>query len=544
MKKLKGNKVYLLIIFVMAVILLLPYLVNAYHVNDDTSFHIINVIEVMNQLRFNILNPSKVVGDIAHNFGYGTSLFYPPLAHTLIAYVSLLFNSVTMGSKISNLLMLFLSGVTMFYLSKRLSKDNLVALMSAIIYMAFPYHLSDIYVRDAIGESFLFAFTPMIISGIYELFYGNKEKFYFLFIFGYVGGMYSHLTMMIYFTVILVLYLLYKFKDTIKNLKPFIISSIFILLLTSPFLITMIENKELCSYEVFIPGVMAQGIWHSGLQLFSYINVFGDYGSGELKYFMDIVTIIFLIITIINYKKIAKHKYYRFIIYFTLVSVLLSTKLFLWDLLPISMRMVQFPWRFETFAALGISLLAPLWLKNVKKDKIPIVFTSIIVIIAFIYPNLVGRNNNLLNLSKLNYDDAMGWQKEYLPEKTFNNIDYFNSRSSDVLVLAGDLDATVNKNNTPELVFTVTNIDGSSAIELPRLFYAGYTLKDSNGNSINLYEDEYGFMKAYISSNGTYYLEYTGTNIDNLFMYVGYISLFIFIGWRIYEKVKHNHSLL
>lgn|SRR5574344_1087799 len=542
MKRLKENKLYLLIIFVISILLLMPYFINSYHINDDTSFHIINVIEVMNQLRFNFFNPAKVVGDIANNFGYGTSLFYPPLSHTLVAYISLLFNSVIIGFKVSNLLMLFLSGVTMYFLSLRLSKNNKVALMSSIIYMAFPYHLSDIYIREALGESFLFAFLPMIISSIYELFYGDKDKFYFLFIFGYVGGMYSHLTMMIYFTVILVLYLLYKFKDVLKNIKYFIIAAIFILLLTSPFLITMIEAKTLCNYEVFIPGVMAQGIWHSGLELYSYINIFNNYGNGEIKYFMDIVTIIFLTITIFKYKSINKHKFYIFIIYFTLVSIILSTKLFLWDLLPNSMRMVQFPWRFVTFASVGISLLAPLFLKNVKNPKW-ILIMSIIVLLVFTYPNLRPRNDNLLDLSNLNYDDAMGWQKEYLPANTFDNIEYYESRNSDVIVTQGTSSIVINKNNTPELIFTVTN-NINSTIELPRIYYLGYTLKDSNGNSIELMEDQYGFIEANINSNGTYYLEYTGTKIDNICRYTSYIGLIIFVGWRIYEKNKHNNSLL
>lgn len=73
---------------------------------------------------------------------------------------------------------LLLSGFTMYFFSYKLLKSRKLAFLSGLIYMAIPYHLSDIYVRDAIAETFLFPFLPLILLGVYNLLEGNKKAFY------------------------------------------------------------------------------------------------------------------------------------------------------------------------------------------------------------------------------------------------------------------------------------------------------------------------------------------------------------------------------
>ena len=97
----------------------------------------------------------------------------------------------------------------MYICSDRFSKNKLLAFIASVIYLSSSYHLNEIYVRDAEAESILFIFLPLVILGVKELLEGNKKWFYPCFIIGYVGGILSHFTMMIYVTIFLAITLLF-----------------------------------------------------------------------------------------------------------------------------------------------------------------------------------------------------------------------------------------------------------------------------------------------------------------------------------------------
>ena len=516
----------IIIIFVVSIIIMLPMFLNKYHSGHDTQYHVLNIINLAEQIKNNFLSPSSIVGEIANNFGYGTEMFYPPLSHTFAAYIQVITNNISITMKLTHFIVIFLSGISMYFLSKRLSKNENIALTSAIIYMTFPYFLSNTYVRDSLAECFIFIFLPMILSGIYELFKGNKNKFYLLFTLGYVGGILSHLTMMIYFTVLLGIYLIMKYKYTLKNIVPFIISSCLVLFITSPFLITLLEHKLLGNYAVFVPGIMSQGIQWGGLLVYDYL--FGKSSDG-INFFINIVVIVLLVITIIKYKKINK-KEYKFLIIFLISCMFIATKIFPWDLLPQSFRIIQFPWRFEIFISILISLLAPLCLK-LYKEKITYLFILLIVITSIF--EIKFANENILNVDDLWKPLGMGWQKEYLPYNTWNNTEYFDARSEEIIIKSGEGSVSNVINDVPNLKFTIT---GDVVIELPRLYYLTYKL-ESNGKTFEYYENENGFIEAKLSS-GTYTLSYSKTKLGKICTFISLSSIIVLVVCvrRKYEK--------
>ncbi len=518
-KHLKNKDIF--IILVAATIMLLVFFLRGYTVGHDSKFHIGNIIELTNQLKNNIFFPSRVYGTMANNFGYGTGIFYPMLPHLFAAYINLCINNPLISIKIVYYISLVLSGITMYKLSLRISKNNKVALLSSIMYMAFPYHLSNIYVRDALAENYLFVFLPMILSGIYELFKGDKRKFYLLFTIGYIGGVLSHLTMMIYFTIFVLIFLAMRFKDTIKNIKYFIVASVFILLIISPFVVPMIENKVLGEYRVFQDSVMVQGTWGNGITPYKYLNY--DAGSGDkIKYYIDIVCLVLLVLSMANYSKY-RNKIYDYIIMFGAMSLIMATIIFPWDYLPISLRMFQYPWRFETFAALFICLLAPLYAQSFKSQNTH--YILIILMLCFSYSTTNWNNYTFIELEDESiYEVAMGWQQEYLPVKVYENIDYYNNRNHDIIVKDKKAKVEVNIDEVPRMDFTLFD---DAKIEFPRLYYYGYTLKDVNGNKYEIYENENGFIEADLKA-GIYSLDYTGTTLDNICKCLSILGLICF----------------
>lgn len=526
-KKLFKN-IDIFIILLVSIVVLWILFFRGYTVGHDSKFHIGNIIELTNQLRSNFFFPSRVYGTMANDFGYGTGIFYPMLSHLSAAYINLVINNPLTSIKIIYFIGLFLSGLTMYGLSKRVSKDNKIALLSAVIYMVFPYHLSNIYIRDALAESTLFIFLPMILSGVYELFKGSKKKFYLFFMIGYIGGVLSHLTMMIYFTILILIFLIIRFKDTIKNIKHFILASIIILLVISPFVIPMVENKLLGNYRVFQDLVMVQGTWGNGLIPYRYFD-FSVNNSNEIRYYIDIVCLVLLVISIINYKKY-RNKIYDYVIIFGIISIVLTTILFPWDIFPRSFRMFQYPWRFETFAAVFISLVAPLCIKDFKVKNAHYILIALMVWLSI--GNTNWNNYSFIDLNDESiYEVSLGWQKEYLPVKTYENIDYYNNRSNDIIIKDNSCDVNIILNEVPSLEFSVS---GECTLEFPRLHYTGYSLKNENGNKYEIYENENGFIEVKVNS-GTYYLDYTGTTLDNVCKYLNVIGL-IGLGVILFKK--------
>lgn len=530
------NKKELLIITIVAVLIMLPFLLGGYQSADDAPYHVANIDALTTNLKENFLFPSNIYGKMANDFGYGTRLFYPPLAHTATAYLNLLINNPCISLKIIHLVTVILSGITMYYLSLKLSDNKKIALMSGVIYMLFPYHLSDIYIRDALAECLIFIFIPMVFNGLVSLSKGDRKAFYPLFIVGYVGCMLSHLVLSVYLTALIIIWLLIKFKETIKNLKPFIMASIIILLITSPFLVTMLEHKFLANYHVYTPGVMAGNIqFENGLYLYDFINIPINFFKQETKFCFESICLILFIITIINYKKIENKKKYLPFWLFLLVTLILSTRYFPWDSLPVGLRIVQFPWRFVGFMGIAISLLSPLCLKDVK-DKTIYLLMGLMLVLSF--GNTVQLGRWVFDTNNIWYDAGMGWQKEYLPENTSKNYDYFANRSHDIVVQEGTLNYELKKDELSHLEFDVLEVNDAT-VEFPRLYYLGYYLEDDQGSIIPLTESKYGFLEAKINRVGTYTLEYRKTTIEKVSEVVSLITIVsgcVYLGWRRYRE--------
>ena len=532
----KKDWIYILLILVVSIVVMLPKILSNYQVNDDTEFHVSNTLATLKTMDDWV--PDDILPDLAGNYGYATRQFYPVLAHTTTAYTMKIFNlDVTTTFKIVHTLVLFLSGVAMYFLAKRYLKKDYLAFTSAIIYMLLPYHLTDIYVRDALAECFLFIFLPIILNGLTYLF-EDKRKFLLLFVLGYVGGMLSHLTLMVYFTVLLIPFFIIYRKKVFKKetIITLIEAAVLILGIMSPVIVNMFQNKLEGNFEVFVPGVMAQGIQHSGLWL-DLINYFGIFHGGIFdkivqngitsKYYIDIIVLILFIIVIKKRKQI-DFSNYKFMIIFGLLSLLMSSIIFPWDLLPQGFRIIQFPWRLETFFGIALAIIAPLAI-----DKIKINYKYLcggMIILALIFNTSSPRD--VFDINKLNYERGMGWQLEYLPVNTFNHWDELKNREYKIITDNGT--ATITSDKTTDLCF---NVSEDTQIVIPRIAYFGYYLMDENGNNVNINGNDEGLITASVTK-GSYELVYKGTKKVRIAYVISLVTIIILITYVVVSKRK------
>ena len=145
-------------------------------------------------------------------------------------------------------------------------------------------------------------------------------------------------------------------------------------------------------------------------------------------------------------------------------------------------------------------------------------------------PNLRQATDEVINVDNLEYWYGVGVQREYTPVNTVNNLDYYDNRNHDILIKAGEGTVNLITNDVPYLEFEIT---GQVTVELPRLYYIGYTLVDEDNNKIDLYENENGFIEAKVDE-GIYKLDFTGTSLDkvaSVVSLIGCLTLVVFV-WR------------
>ena len=548
MKKITKHK-YIILIFLVTLIIFLNLFINPRYYGHDTIFHTANIIELSKTINIKNILGNNIISLKSNPFGYGTWLFYPKLPHLLGAYLYKIFDIYT-SMKIVYFIITFLSAITIYVLSKKIFNTKKIAFLSSIIYITIPYHICEIYIRDAFAENFMFLAVPLIFLGLYNLLDNDYKKFYIYFILGYVIGMYSHLVSMVFCTIFVALFILYhhKYFFSKEKIKSLFISTIIVIGLTLPFLTTVIEYKLLNEYTVFL----SNSFTNRATLVYRSIS-FKDLFMGKPIYddimpYFNIMTIILTLITTIQVilnKTKYKSKLLPMLLYIILLINLVCSKL-IWNNIPEIFLMLQFPWRLLVFMSVFISLYAPVCLLTNLKINIPKIFNKIIysMIICLV---LIEGVNNIKYYSNEEYTEdyvlssklAMGYQQEYLPLKT-NNARYFRTtyleKRKMEIVSDNNTKISIISSSFPNLKFEVKKLKEKAKIEIPRIYYLDYILKDKDGNKVKLTMSKYGMLEADIIKEGKYELYHKNTLIETISNIIG-VAMLIFViyklvGWR------------
>ena len=535
--KSKKNIINILIIFLVTFILLFKLFFYERFEGHDTVVHVTNIIRLSETISLDNIFGDNIITYNFNKFGNGFWLFYPKLPHLIASYIYLIVKDVYLSMNIVYFITTFLSGVFTYYLSNRIFKNKMVALLSAIFYLTFPYHMCEIYTRDAFAENFMFMVLPMIFLGLYNLKDDNYIKFYILFVLGYIIGMNSHLVSMFFYTIFIGIFILYYRKEYFKisKFKALLFSSLIVVGICLPFLTTILEHKSLGIYRVFMDFFITLDGLKSAVLDFNSLYTPKPILNKILPYF-SLMTIIFLILSTIIFlfdkkKKYNKDKKILMLLIIILINVICSREI--WNYVPKLFLSIQFPWRLLVFLSLILSLYSSSFFLI---DKFSINFKKVIFIIVLFVSVFEGVNNivyfkpsELLTSVALNNHGSMGYQHEYFPDSSISSklkygSFYYKVRDYGIIV-DGDADTLIVNDDFPNMEFVVNNISGDVSIELPRVYYLGYELIDDGGNKITLYNNDNGFLSANINGNGVYKLSYVRTKLHNLALIIRLITI-------------------
>ena len=554
--------VHYLIIVIIGLLISIPFLLVQLYLSDDGKYHLLRLIGLDNSMEYGSF-PFLVFPFFCKNWGYSMMTFYPQLV-TYIPYVlGLISGAFSTGLKIFASLTVVFSGIFMYNLVNEVTKKKGVAFLSAILYMIFPYRFECLFNRFAIGEFTAFVFIPIVFQGLYNLLQGDKKRHYYIAI-GATGLLLTHTISTVYTALFCLIFVLFNLKAFFNKevIKKCLINIVFILLVSAMFIIPMLEFKFTAEYAILEPDVMktnAENVYTKTIKPSQFLKDIGE--DNGVSFVVGIPFITMILLGILAFRKIDKeHKdFYISFLLLGVISIIMCTYLFPWRFMPDILCTLQYPWRLLGFA---FFFFAPVCAMNVyyllnsinKKWLKAIAWLLAIAIIAgftVMELNQYPTNDTSLDAkyegkNKENPQiDYFAINRDNMPKKAlYNQFGYLETRKDNTEVISGNVNIVSENKEALHLEIEIENAKKDTKLELPYLFYPGYTITlEYNGKAtkIDYYESEYGFEAINLPEDietGKITVDYTATVLEKTAYAISAISIVGFIVYVICFRKK------
>ena len=570
----KDKVIHYIIIIAASLIAAIPLINLRIYGTDDGYVHMLRIFgmeQILKEQNF----PPFIYSKFANGFGYAINLFYSPI----VTYGPLFFR--IFGLHYYTCLKLFaystilISCFTMYNFLYDVSKKREIAILGAVIYAFIPYRLETIFNRFAIGEFTAYIFFPMLFHGLFNLLKGDGKKHYYIAI-AAIGLILTHTISTEYSAIFALLYIIFNFKQ-LKNkgvIRKIVINVIFILAITTFFTVPLMEHKILGNYVIFNSTSMRSlpsDVQNSTIKISQLFKDIGEVNGVSFK--IGIPLIILTLLGIVSYKKVDKNirsEYITFTV-IAMISLAMVTKLFPWIIMPKILTTLQFAWRMQAFFEFALSIICAINLyyfidiickkssKNSKDTKVHtktenlynmlLLFAIIVIITSMMkidYNYSYEKEKFLTDEeyeTKINEKNSI-WSinREYLPEKVDVKKlgkSYLDYRENRVYVLDGNATIINEKKEDLQLEFDIENYKANTILELPYIYYLGYTVTTEQNEKIQMFESNNGMLAIKLDENiesAHITVKYTGTTIEKVSYLISAISIITFVGYVIYSK--------
>ena len=557
----KDKVIHYIIIIASSFIASIPLINLRIYGTDDGFVHMLRIFGTEQILKTGIF-PPFIYSKFANGFGYAINLFYSPF----VTYGPLFFR--IFGLHYYTCLKLFaystilISCFTMYNFLYEVSKKREIAILGAVIYAFIPYRLETIFNRFAIGEFTAYIFFPMLFHGLFNLLKGDGKKHYYIAI-SAIGLILTHTISTEYSAIFALLYIVFNFKQ-LKNkgvIRKIAINVIFILAITAFFTVPLMEHKILGNYVIFNSTSMRSlpsDVQNSTIKISQLFKDSGEVNGVSFK--IGITLIVLTLLGILSYKemdKAIKNEYITFVI-IAVISLTMVTKLFPWIIMPKILTTLQFAWRMLAYSEFVLSIICAVnlyyFIEMIAKDKEKIynaLFAiSIVVIIAsmakidynYSYEAEKTLTDEEYEANLSNKTSIWSINREYLPEKVDTKAlgnSYLDHRENRVYVLNGNATIINEKKEDLLLEFDIEDYKANTILELPYIYYLGYTVTTEQNEKIQTFESDNGMLAIKLDENienAHITVKYKGTIIEKVSYVISIISIITFIGYWVYYK--------
>ncbi len=365
------NIIYLGVLFLVIVVASLPAFRSGVYNGFDLWFHMGRIESIATELS-NGQFPVRYETMSWYGNGYISTTTYG----NIFLYIPAVLHLAGMATfRCYNLYVILINVLGVFiawYSFNGLFKDRFWALMSTAMYMLSGYYISNVYMRAAVGEYTAMIFIPLVVYGIYRIYFEENQKCSLRkvlpLVLGVSGIIQSHVLTAVLLALAVLIFAIVYIKDSIKNVRSLLLALGLILLLNCFFIIPFIESYTSYVFNASVESV-GVNIQKSGLYPDQLLGLFpegsghrADWSSEGKEYLrigiIHVVAILMMVITIIFNKKLAtdsnKKKSFKaaFVVFIIgLLAAWMSSAYFPWNIFSGDnffsnlMRSVQYPSR-------------------------------------------------------------------------------------------------------------------------------------------------------------------------------------------------------
>jgi hypothetical protein len=550
----KINKQILIIALLLTILLFLPYLSNVMSYEHDTFFHLSRIEGLATAIK-NLDFLPKIYPYKNVNFGYGSPMFYSDFFLIIPAIVYNISNSIVLSYKLLVFVLLFLTALFMGKTTQKFTNNKYIIILSMVLYSNATYHLTNIYVRSALGELFGYCLMPLIILAMYKLLY-EDDKFYLLTIV-ITALILSHNLSFILACILILTIIITNYKRVGKKvLRELLFAVIWVIGMTSFFTFPMLE--QFANLNLFCESTSPTLFISSTLKSFQYLmtrtNFYiftNDFSSMVVNTGLLLLLLPLTKIFIIDKTKNNKEIFINKLMFLGYFFLFIQSSIINYQNIQI-LYSLQFVWRFMLLACVLLTIPAAYYTINLFKKYQNICFGIIIVlsigVTSFLLYPAFGRTNVITTSTTYNqlidgsiidpfysafYVRVELAGADYLPVNTidYQNYDY-QIMDTNNNILSTDISIGYNT-----LSFNLDNPE--TTVILPKTYYKGYQVYNNN-EKLTTYNDPNTSLVSFntADTNGSYLLKYDNTKLQTTALILSIISWFLFI----YEFKKNTKN--
>lgn len=507
----------------------------------DGQFHFSRMMSLEN-----IWN-SPVNFEYFNHTGQIVNLMYPwAILYPMYLLVKLTGN-IVLGYYIYFLIMTFICLELTYWCVKKMKVSQMAAIISAVLYAFSVCRTSDIYYRIAVGEAIGMTFFPLVLLGIYQIFYEDKPKWHTL-VTGMTLLVYSHIISVVLAILLVGVFFiinLIRKKVDQKRIIALLKATGMTLILSLGFFIPMLQmlfsvdlNKPVM-YSLFKMAYKPEDF------LMKSISNTVDAGGT-----FNIAFIIVIIVLVVNWKRIKG--FFKDALIMGIIFTVMATQIFPWDLFQKILAIIQFPGRLIGLATLlyavafGQVMTQYLAKHSLKQAvKITLLLVGGIVFLHFgtldsisnINEVNVGNNNNFY-MKAIKENASFNGRDDYAPKKADADGDQINNQ----MICANAQWHNLERKVTANTITYKYNSPNETTAFLPVYYYSGEQVKQ-NGKVIKAQQAADGATLVNLKQGENQFeVSYKYTPLARIAWTISLIACVIFNAMILIKKRKNNKA--
>lgn len=512
----RKKRTTLLGLIAISLLSVLPQILYSYGGGHDFRFHLMRIEGIAVGLQ-NGEFPVKMSSVVLDGYGYPTPIYYGDI---LLYFPAILRH---LGFSLMSSYNVFLYGISLltvfisYFSFSKIFKSRAVSIILTMSYLLASYRFENVYIRAAVGEYCAMAFLPLIAYSMYEILSkdtGDKKEYMKKSIplaIGMSGLILTHVltTEMVVFVLALVCIIM--IRRTIRPQTLLVIAKAVLetALISLFFIVPFIDyylNVDVSINQIINSGdKLIQGAGIRFAQLFQFTH---DIVFGEMFLTVGIPLLATILFSVIVIALVTRLKNKKIILHLTLslLFIFMATRYFPWNWLSGMgalgnlLAQIQFPWRFLGIATVFLVLLLGEVLVEIRKKgekKFALTILSTVALtmaslsiftVCFIYHR--AREQNHQNSVSINrYSIGFG---EYVltdGDRSLSSIIYSGYNDGLIHYKNAEQISLLERRGTYFKLYLKTG-EGECRIRMPLYNYKGFTVRDKNGDKIEVFDGE------------------------------------------------------